>query len=94
MARRVVVAMVVFMVMAVILPVIMTVHMFVRANMGMCSAGGLRSYLASGGMRVRSMFMAVVPQLGFVEQKEKHQPDEQGHKQIMRAGLAFKGFGQ
>ena len=40
-----------------------------------------------------TMLMPVVPQLGFVEQKEKHQSCQQGSKQIMRAGLAFKRLG-
>ena len=41
-----------------------------------------------------AMFMAVVPQLGLVEQEEKHQPAEQRGEQIIGAGLAFKRLGQ
>jgi hypothetical protein len=40
------------------------------------------------------MLVPVVPQLGFVEQKEKNQPNQQSHEQIVRTGLALKGFGQ
>ena len=36
------------------------------------------------------VFMPVVPQLGFVEQKEKDQPHQQRHEQIMRTGLALE----
>jgi len=38
--------------------------------------------------------MAVMPQLGFVEQEEKDQSDQQRGKQLLGAGLAFKGLGQ
>jgi hypothetical protein len=40
------------------------------------------------------VLMAVVPQLGFVEQKEKHQPHQQRQKQLMGTGFAFESFGQ
>ena len=40
------------------------------------------------------MLVAVVPQLGFVEQKKEHQPQQQGSKQVSRTGLAFKGLRQ
>ena len=40
------------------------------------------------------MLMPVVPEFGLVEQKKEHHPDQQGGKQGMRAGLAFKGLGQ
>ena len=40
------------------------------------------------------MLMAVVPQLGLVEQKEKDQPDQQRGKQLLRADLAFKSLWQ
>ena len=48
------------------------------------------------GMAVgmRTMFMPVVPKFRLIEQEEKYQTDEQSHKQIMRAGLAFKSFRQ
>ena len=45
-------------------------------------------------MGMRTMFMSVVPKFRLIEQKEKHQADQQSHKQIMRAGLAFKSFRQ
>jgi hypothetical protein len=45
-------------------------------------------------MGMRTMLMSVVPKFRLIEQEEKHQADEQSHKQIMRAGLAFKSFGQ
>ena len=41
-----------------------------------------------------AMLVAVVPQLGLVEQKEEHQPHQQGGKQLARTGLALKGLGQ
>jgi hypothetical protein len=41
-----------------------------------------------------AVLMPVVPQLGFVEQKEKHHAHQQGGKQVVRARLAFKGLGQ
>jgi len=71
------------------------VAMFVRASMGMGmrSACHLCMMVARVAVRVRTMFMAMVPKFCFIQQKEKDQPDEQGHKQIMRPGLAFKGFG-
>ncbi len=40
------------------------------------------------------VLMAVVPQLGFVEQKEKNQPHQQRQKQLMGTGFAFESFGQ
>ena len=41
-----------------------------------------------------AVLMAVVPQLGFVEQKEKHQTGQQGHEQHLRRDVGFKRFGQ
>ena len=38
--------------------------------------------------------MAVVPQLGLVQQKEKYQPHQQHQEQVPRTGLALKGLGQ
>ena len=46
--------------------------------------------MAMGG----PMFMAVVPQLGLVQQKEKHQPHQQRQEQIVGTSLAFKGLRQ
>ena len=43
---------------------------------------------------VMVMLMAVVPQLGFVEQKEKHQADQQGGEQGLRRNVRFKSLGQ
>jgi hypothetical protein len=40
------------------------------------------------------VLMPVVPELGFVEQKEEDQPNQQGQEQIVRTGLALKGLGQ
>ena len=40
------------------------------------------------------VFMAVVPQLGLVHQEKKHQTTQQGHEQIGRPNLAFKGLRQ
>src|SRR5450830_1230394 len=40
------------------------------------------------------MLMAVMPEFGLVEQEKEHHPDQQGGKQGVRAGLAFKGLGQ
>ena len=41
-----------------------------------------------------AMFMSVMPQLSFVEQKEKHQASQQCGKQIVGAGLTFKSLRQ
>ena len=38
------------------------------------------------------VLMAVVPQLGLVQQEKKHQPQEQCQKQIMGAGLTLKSL--
>ena len=40
------------------------------------------------------MLMAVVPQFGLVEQKEKHQTHQQGNKQLVGRCPRLKGFGQ
>ena len=40
------------------------------------------------------VLMPVVPQLGFVEQKEKHQAAQQHGKQLVRARLALERLGQ
>ena len=40
------------------------------------------------------MLMAVVPQFGLVEQKEKHQTHQQGDEQLVGRSPRFKGFGQ
>ena len=40
------------------------------------------------------VFMAVVIQLGLVEQEKKHQAHEQRGKQLLRTSLAFKSFWQ
>jgi hypothetical protein len=40
-----------------------------------------------------AMLMAVVPEFGFVQKKEKHQAHQQDREQIMRLGSALKGFG-
>jgi hypothetical protein len=45
-------------------------------------------------MLVPAMLVPVVPQLGFVEQKEKQQSPQQTRKQNARRGARFKGFGQ
>jgi hypothetical protein len=39
------------------------------------------------------VFMPVVPELGFVEQKEKHQAQKQGHEQGMWADIALESLG-
>ncbi|MNT41137.1 hypothetical protein D3C72_1774900 [compost metagenome] len=41
-----------------------------------------------------AVFMPVVPQLGLVEQEEEHHAHQQGGKQVVGAGLAFKRLGQ
>jgi hypothetical protein len=50
--------------------------------------------LVSMRRRAVVVLVAVVPELGFVQEKEKDQPDQKHQKQIMGAGLAFKRFGQ
>ncbi len=41
-----------------------------------------------------AMLVPVVPQFSLVEQKEKHQTDEQGQKQFVGPGFTFKSFRQ
>ena len=41
-----------------------------------------------------TMFMTVVPQLGFIEQKKEHQTRQQRAKQHLGANLAFESLGQ
>ena len=41
-----------------------------------------------------AMLVAMVPQLGFIEQKKEHQTHQQGREQLTCARLAFKGLGQ
>src|SRR6185369_13941559 len=38
------------------------------------------------------MLVAVMPQLGLVEQKKEDQPDQQGGKEFLGPGLAFESF--
>jgi hypothetical protein len=40
------------------------------------------------------MLVAVVPEFGFVEQKEKQQTKQQGHEQVVGFYAGFKGFRQ
>jgi hypothetical protein len=40
------------------------------------------------------MLMAVVPKFCFVEQEEKQQTKQQGHKQVVGLNTSFKGFRQ
>src|SRR5687767_1992382 len=40
------------------------------------------------------MLMAVVPQLGFVQQKEEHDANQQGREQLLGARLALEGLGK
>ena len=40
-----------------------------------------------------AVLMPVVPEFGFVEQKEKHQTEQQGQEQLVRTGLTFEGLG-
>ena len=44
--------------------------------------------------RVVVVLMAVVPQFGFVQQKEENQANEQRQKQVVRLHLALKCLGQ
>ena len=55
---------------------------------------GVRSRVVLRGVLSPVVLMAVVPQLGLVEQKEKDQPHQQRGKQLLRADRAFKRFGQ
>ena len=41
-----------------------------------------------------AVLMPVVPQLGLVQQKEKHHAHQQGGEQVVRARLALKRLGQ
>jgi hypothetical protein len=61
-------------VMDVVAFVVVDVFVFLRASRGMRmrSACHLCLVVAPMGVRVRTMFMAVVPKFGFVEQKEKY----------------------
>jgi hypothetical protein len=40
------------------------------------------------------VLMAVVPKFCFVEQEEKQQPKQQGHKKVVGFNTGFKGFRQ
>ncbi len=51
---------------------------------------GMAMFMAVGV----TMLMAVVPQLGLVEQKEKHQTHQQGDEQLVGRSPRFKGLGQ
>jgi ammonia channel protein AmtB len=42
--------------------------------------------------RTMVMLVAVVPELRFVQEKEKNQTDEQHHEQVMGTGLALERF--
>jgi hypothetical protein len=50
--------------------------------------------LAMGVTMAVAMFVPVVPKLGFVEQKEKHQTQQQRHKQLLGWRRTFKGLGK
>ena len=43
---------------------------------------------------VVTMFVPVVPQLSLVEQKEKHQANQQSHEQCVSPGFTLKGLRQ
>ena len=47
-----------------------------------------------GGWQPVAVFVAVVPELGLVEQKEKHQAHQQRGKQVVGIDMAFKRLGQ
>jgi len=73
-----------------------TMHAVARQN-GPAAAGARRRVAASVVMRVimaMVMLVAVVPELGLVEQKEKDQADQQGRKELVRTDLAFKSLRQ
>ena len=53
----------------------------------------LRVSVVVGSLRI-AMLVAVVPQLGLFQNEEKHHAHQQGGKQVLRAGLAFKRLGQ
>jgi flagellar basal body-associated protein FliL len=40
------------------------------------------------------MFVSMMPKLGLVEQKEKQQAEQQGHKQVVRLYTRLEGFRQ
>jgi hypothetical protein len=52
------------------------------------------SRMVRAAMLTMVVLMAVVPQLRFVEQKEKHQPNQQRQKKVFGCSLALKGFWQ
>jgi hypothetical protein len=63
--------------------------MLVRVKMRM---GGFLGIMA---MTVpMTVLVPVVPQLGLVEQKEKHQAQEQSQKELVGAHATFKSLGQ
>lgn len=66
----------------------------VRASAMFVPGRAVRVRWCLWGWGVVVVLMAVVPQFGLVEQKEKNHPQQQHGKQIVRARLALKGFRQ
>jgi ABC-type branched-subunit amino acid transport system ATPase component len=64
-------------------------HKLVRMGMG-----GFMGTMAMAVVVPMTVFVPVVPQLGFVEQKEKNQTHQQSQKQLVRAHAALKSFWQ
>lgn len=54
----------------------------------------MRMVVPNAMLMTAAMLMPVMPQLGLVEQKEKHQSGQQRGEQVVCAGLAFKRFRQ
>ena len=93
------------MVVGVVMPAGVVVFMRVRVGRYMCAPLlHLRSVVMpgravpGGGWQpvavFVAVFVAVVPELGLVEQKEKHQAHQQRGKQVVGIDMAFKRLGQ
>ena len=71
----------------VVVTVVVVVMLVVRA----LPLAGVAQLRRDGSFCV-AMLVAVVPQLGLVEQEKKHQADQQGGEKFFRSNLAFKGL--
>jgi hypothetical protein len=43
----------------------------------------LMIFMITGGFMAAPVFVAMVPKLGFVQQKEEHQSNQQGQEQVV-----------
>ena len=74
-------------------PVVVRVAMVVPMVMAVAVVMVVMVGVVTGGLCM-AVLVPVVPQLGLVQQKEKHHPHQQGGEQVVRARLALKRLGQ